>query len=584
MQRTIRWRLGLPFVLLIMLVMAGLGGFLTTTVRQTYIRNLEESLASEARLVAGDVQPDLLHPTQSDLIPRLTDQYSQILGARLTVIRADGQVLGDSSADPQTMENHLLRPEVRTALSGQVGTAIRLSSTLQMDMLYVAVPIMDGSRVLGVVRLAESLNQIESGLASTLRTIEITALATIVVTILLSLLLTQYAVRPILRLTEIVRRLASGDFQSQPLPTTQDEIGHLNQAFNQMAVELREQIGALQAERGKLAAVLSHMSDGVLIVDSKGDVQLVNPAVERMFSLRSDNLSGRSLVEVVRHHQLVELWRRCQETGVQQVVTIEISAEKFFLQAVATPLKEAIPGSILLLLQDLTRMRRLETVRQDFVSNVSHELRTPLASLKALTETLQEGALDDPPAAHRFLSRMDTEIDTLTQMVHELLELSRIESGKVPIQRRVLAPATLLGPAVERMRVQAERARLTLTLQCPDNLPNVAADPERIEQVLVNLLHNAIKFTPPGGEITVAADEKDGQVRFSVHDTGVGIAPKDLERIFERFYKADRARTGGGTGLGLSIARHVVEAHGGRIWAESTLGQGSAFFFTLPKT
>ena len=230
----------------------------------------------------------------------------------------------------------------------------------------------------------------------------------------------------------------------------------------------------------------------------------------------------------------------------------------------------------------MTTQRKLETVRRDFVSNVSHELRTPLASLKALTETLQEGALNDPPAAQRFLSQMDDEIDNLTQMVQELLELSRIESGKVPLQKKLVDPLEVIEPAVQRMALQAQRSNLSLKIDCPEKLPQIDADSSRLQQVVVNLIHNAIKFTLPGGSIFVSALKGDKKIIFSIKDTGIGILPDDLNRIFERFYKADRARSGGGTGLGLSICRHLVEAHGGKIWAESRPGEGSTFSFSIP--
>jgi two-component system phosphate regulon sensor histidine kinase PhoR len=239
-------------------------------------------------------------------------------------------------------------------------------------------------------------------------------------------------------------------------------------------------------------------------------------------------------------------------------------------------------GEVLMVFQNLTRVRRLETVRRDFISNISHELRTPLASLKALVETLQEGALEDPPAARRFLKQMEIEIDNLTQMVQEVLELTRIESGRVPLELKTIDPCEFLDSSIERMKLQAERAGLTLRLECTPDLPAVRADSGRMMQVFVNLIHNAIKFTQPGGEIIVSASPQEKEVVFSVKDTGVGIASEDLTRIFERFYKADRSRSGGGTGLGLSIARHMVEAHGGRIWVESELNVGSTFYFTLP--
>jgi len=412
--------------------------------------------------------------------------------------------------------------------------------------------------------------------------ISVTILVSILA-LLLAILVSKYSIRPLVQLTEASQQLAAGKYRGAQLPTSPDEIGRLNKAFNQMAAQLLAQIEAMQNERGKLSSVLEQMTDGVVIVDADGKVQLINPAAERMFNIKKKSVLGQSLIRVLQNNQILDLWQKCLDRGEQQTITLELMIEHLFLQVIATSLSQTLPGSTLLLFQDLTRQRRLETIRQDFISNVSHELRTPLASLKALTETLQEGALEDPPAARRFLSRIEAEVDNLSQLVRELLELSRIESGKVPLNRRALAPLSLLSPSVERMRLQAERAALTLKLECPADLPHVLADPERLEQVLVNLLHNAIKFTPPGGEIVVFAYREGEEVIFQVRDTGVGISAEDLPRIFERFYKVDRARTAGGTGLGLSIAKHVIEAHGGRIWAKSIQGDGSSFYFSLPK-
>ncbi|MHB0870287.1 MAG: sensor histidine kinase, partial [Chloroflexota bacterium] len=259
----------------------------------------------------------------------------------------------------------------------------------------------------------------------------------------------------------------------------------------------------------------------------------------------------------------------------------EVGPSRKFLRIVATPLRRGQEGA-LALLQDLTEIRRMETVRRDFVANVSHELRTPLASLKALVETLEEGASAEPEVARDFLSKMHVEVDGLAQMVTELLELSRIESSRVALSFEPEELEPLVRGAADRLAAQADRASLKLSVQLPADLPRVAANRERIQQVLVNLIHNAIKFTPAGGEIVVGALRRGDQVHIWVADTGVGITPDALPRIFERFYKADRSRSGGGTGLGLAIARHVVEAHGGRIWAESIEGKGSTFTLSLP--
>jgi two-component system phosphate regulon sensor histidine kinase PhoR len=368
--------------------------------------------------------------------------------------------------------------------------------------------------------------------------------------------------------------------------SAQDEVGQLARAFNKLSIQLQEQFGALVAEKTKLVAVLEQMTDGVLIVDHEGQVGLINPSAQRIFNVDESDALGSSLAEVVRHHQLVELWRLCQETGESQAASFEFTTRRQYLrrylQSTAIPLTQALPGSTLMVFQDLTELRRLENVRRDFVSNISHELRTPLTSLKALAETLQESALEDPSAARHFIKRIESEIDSLSISVQELLELSRIESGKVPLRLEVVEPGALLSAAAERLGLQAERAGLQVSVQNTEGLPFVLADARRIEQVTTNLLHNAIKFTPSGGQIELAAERAGDFVQFSVKDTGVGISSDDLPRIFERFYKADRARAGGGTGLGLAIARHLVEAHGGRVWAESVEGRGSTFFFTMP--
>jgi two-component system phosphate regulon sensor histidine kinase PhoR len=253
------------------------------------------------------------------------------------------------------------------------------------------------------------------------------------------------------------------------------------------------------------------------------------------------------------------------------------------MRVVVTPFLRRAGRGYLVILQDLTQVRRLQTVRQDFISNVSHELRTPLASLRALAETLRDSALDDPPAAERFLDRMEIEVDALTQMVEELLELSRIESGQVPLRLNPVLPHAAICPAVDRLRAQAERGQLTLTVDVSRDLPLVLVDASRIHQVVTNIVHNAIKFTPADGTVTVSAFADATTVTVAVADTGSGIAPNNLSRIFERFFKTDRSRAVGGTGLGLAIAKHIVQAHGGHIWAVSQEGKGSTFYFTMPR-
>jgi len=600
MLHTLRWRIAIPYIALIVLAMLGLLLYLSGFVRQARLADLRAQLADDARLV-GDAltsQPTWTEPTAT--FDDAARHYASFLGARVTIIATDGTVVGESHEDRVQMDNHLFRPEVQQALGEGMGSSVRFSETLDQQMMYVAVTA-TAEGATRVVRVALPAQQVEASVAHLRGAIILAGLLATVGAALLAVLLAERAVRPVRQLTDVVQRMAGGDLGARLLPTTRDEIGTLARSFNQMADRLRGTITTLTEERSHLAAVLENMADGALITDEDGRVRLINPAAARLLGTDTEAALGRTLAEVARDYRIISLWQRCREQGTEQIEPVEMGRQGPFFQIVVTPLQGGTSSACLVILQDLTRVRQLETVRRDFISNISHELRTPLASLKALVETLRGGALEDTAAAPRFLDRMETEVDAMTQIVQELLELSRIESGRAPLQMAAVPAEEIILPPVERLRPQAERAGLQLTVELPPHLPPVLADAERIRQAITNILHNAIKFTPAGGRIVVRAEEDTGTRRrgdaetsppprvpaspcllVSISDTGVGIAEDDLPRIFERFYKADRARSGGGTGLGLSIARHIVEAHGGRIWAESVEGRGSTFYLTLP--
>ncbi len=581
MRLSLRLRVAISYSVLLILVIGGLSAYLWTYVRNSYLDGMRSQLLAETHVIAADIsglQKSSLSPSE---LQSLADRYKKELNARVTFILPSGLIAGDSDPGPATLDN-LSWPEVQQAMGGVDSATIRFSQTLNQDLLYAAVPISNNGQVIGVARLAVPLTTIDSAMVDFGKRILLAALLTAIAGIGMAFLLTNHVTRPLRSLIERVKKISPGAQTEMVRFDQSDEITQLETAFDQLEGRLNNQIEALINEQGTLSSVLNSMTDGVVIIDAEGRIQLINPAVERNFGVSSPQAINQSLIESLRHHQLVDLWKKCQETNEQQTVTFETSPRRLFIQAIAAPLKQSLPGSTLLVLQDLTRIRRLEVIRRDFVSNVSHELRTPLAALKAISETLEEGALEDPPAARRFLLRMENEIDNLTQLVTELLELSRIESGKVPLKQTLVQPFDLVARAFERMELQAGRTGLKISYDCPPDLPLVNVDSNRMEQVLINLIHNAIKFTPPGGEIAIQASQKENNVIFSVSDTGVGIPEDALPRIFERFYKADRSRSGGGTGLGLSIARHLVEAHGGRIWAESEPGQGSSFFFSLP--
>lgn len=585
MFRSIRWRIALPYVILIAVATLALTFYLSGQVRRVRMSDLQDQLLADARLLADDLAPMLGQPgTTGQSLNAQAHSWAGLLDARVTIIGADGTVLGDSAQDPALMENHLTRPEVQQALATGQGVSVRYSATLGYEMMYAAVAVYNptGEHVTGFARVALSLQAIDAGVRRLRLGIALAGLGIVVVAGLLALAIAEYTARPIRRLTEDVERLAGENLGSSLVAVQKDEVGQLTAAFRQMSEQLRDRMSSLAEERGRLAAVLERMADGVVITDESGHVELLNSAAGRLLGTSQAGFHGIPFAQVVRQYQIIDLWRKSHDSGQEQEDTVEIGLRNLFVRAIVTPFQEGESRGFLVILQDLTRIRRLETVRRDFIANISHELRTPLAGLKALVDTLRGGALKEPHTAKKFLKRMDAEVDAMTQIVEELLELSRIESGQAPLRLSPASVADLVEPPVERLRSQAESAGVGLVVSLPPGLPQVLADLDQIHKVVTNLVDNAVKFTTAGGSVTVSAKPAEEEVVVSVKDTGAGISAEDLPRIFERFYKADRARSRGGTGLGLAIARHIVEGHGGRIWAESVEGEGSTFCFTLP--
>lgn len=584
----LQWRIAASYIALIALVLLALTLYLASYLPGRQLAMLEVQLQRQARLVADDARQHLAARGTAGL-DGLAKQLGQQIQARVTIIAADGSVLGDSDHDPATMDNHATRPEVREALQTGRGLSERHSATLEEDLLYVAVPIGTEGETLGVARIALPIGEVQQASNEVLAAIATTFAIAALLAIVLAVLLARIVAWRVYSLTQAARRLAGGDLGQTITVEGQDELSVLGRAFNDMAAKLRAHLQVIDEERARLAAVLRHMADGVLIADAEGIVRLINPAAARLLQVAPRQAEGRSLVAVVRDHELAaaadEALAGTEAAARPRVVELGPPGRRRSVQVLAS----RIPGGrdagarLLLILQDVTELRRAETLRREFVANVSHELRTPVAALTALVETLEAGALEEPEVARDFLGRMAVEVHGLAQLVAELLELSRIESGQVALCTQPLDLGTTVAAAAERLRPLAERQGVHLTVEPHPDLPPVAADSERIQQVVGNLLHNAVKFTPPGGQIGVSVERRGDEVVVSVADTGVGIATEALPRLFERFYKADRARAGGGTGLGLAIAKHLVQAHGGRIWAESTgEGRGATFTFTLP--
>ncbi|HLB23131.1 MAG TPA: ATP-binding protein [Dehalococcoidia bacterium] len=383
-------------------------------------------------------------------------------------------------------------------------------------------------------------------------------------------------------LTGGARRLSAGDFGAR-VEVSDDEFAGLASALNTAADSFGRIVGALTQERAQLEALLNASSDATVAVDTDGDVVYLNDAARHLFPAVGEGAMGRPFIEAVRDHDLNELVIAAARSGERSVRVVAYGQAQRWLQATAVPIEGAGRWAALAVFHDLTEVRRMEGMRRDFISNVSHELRTPLAGIRAAAETLQEGALDEPEAAQEFLGHIQRETDRMTQLVEELLELSRIESGAAPMHFAQIDASALITDTVRRFGQQAERAGLTLSAEVPAGPLPIIGDAERLERALGNLVANALKFTAPGGSVTLSAEATDGNVAISVSDTGIGIDAEQQGRVFERFYKADRGRGGAGIGLGLAIVKHIALAHEGTVSVESRAGRGSTFTMRLPR-
>jgi len=561
--------------------MCVLGFYLVDFVRDTQISNLRSQLENEARLVAQASLPGFLAP-EKDALDTLAKTTGDQINSRVTIIAKDGTVLGDSEQDPMAMENHALRPEVIEALAEGVGISTRYSTTLGQQMLYVAVPITSQGKVIGISRVALPLVEVQNYINRLILIVATSMVITTLIAILVAIFVAQATTQPIRQLTQAARRIASGELGQKIPVLTVDESGQLANAFNEMSSSLKDLVAEISDEKTKLTNILSNMADGVIMTDDEGRVLLANQAAERMFDFDGEKVRGEHLIEVVRDYEIDRALKSCLETSMEYTAQLDFGSGKRFIRVIAVPLvTDGLTGA-LLLFQDLTELKGLQTMRRELVGNISHELRTPLAGIKAIIETLQNGAISDRKAAKDFLTRVDSEIDRMMQMVMELTELSRIESGRGDLKRDTVNLNSLIEEAIASFKPQADRKSIALSAELFTDLPLIRADKDRIYQVITNLVHNAIKFTHSGGAVLISTEGSENWVLVKVSDTGVGISKEDLTRIFERFYKADKARSGEGAGLGLAIAKHVVQAHGGNIWVESEEGKGSTFFFNLP--
>ena len=580
--RTLQWRITLASTALIILTLGVASFYLVTVVRSSYLTNLETRLEHEARLVAEAGARYFSDQADTRALQAAVERMSANIAARVTLIARDGTVLADSAEDPARMANQAVQPEVARALNAGVGISTRRSGTAGEELIYVAVPVIAGESVQGVARVAAPAAQVQDSVNRSITVIALIGIAGTVFAVLIGYGVASRTSRSIGALTEGARQLTAGEFDYRVQAQGRDETQELAQAFNRMAVSLRNLVRDLSVERGKLTAVLNTMADGVVVIDGSGRIVLVNYAAEEILNLTGGDVLDRRFTEIIRDHNLQQLVARCTEQREVQHEEVEIPQWQRYLSVITTPLAEHGDSSVLLTMHDLTRIRQVETTRREFVSNVSHELRGPLAAVKILAESLASGALKEKKRAKDFLRRIDSEVDRMAAMVNELMELSRIESEQSGLQHAPLDLHPFIDALREEHYERTEKRKIAFDVAVPDYLPRVRGDEEKLRQVFDNLLSNALKFTPEDGRISLSAQQENGKVCLRVADTGVGIPRKHLPHIFERFYKVDRSRHSEGFGLGLAIVKHIVQAHGGEIHAESAEGQGTTFTVVLP--
>ena len=589
MRIRIPWKLTLAFSLPIVFVFAALYFYLDSHLNNYLDNRIQQTLRRDLSLCEVFIEREI---NLNNGIPDQTELAKRIglaIGIRSTIISDSGVVTGDSEIEKSELakiENHINRPEIRTAFKNGFGASKRFSTTIKRYMLYVAAPIGKDGRD-GFLRLAMPLSEIEDAEKGLRKIIIAAVLLMLLLALALGYLISLLVSKPLIEMASVARKLAKGDFSKKTLVRSSDEIGDLARAMNYMADEIRDKVNSLSSEKAKLEAVVSGMFEGVILTNEKGEIVLANPSIYKLFMVDSSP-EGKVPIEMVRNAVIQDIVDRVLKER-QRLTTKELIInvpEEKVIQINGVPVieKGKLEGAILVF-HDITELRRLERVRQDFVANVSHELRTPISSIKGYAETLLEGAINDKENAKDFVEIIYRDSERLAQLIDDILDLSKIESDKMKMALMPTDVAKMLERSIAIMTKQAKTKSIVIKPDLPFSLPKILADEARISQVLINLLDNAIKYTKDGGAVTVSAHPKDKYVQIDISDTGIGIPEEDIARIFERFYRVDKARSRelGGTGLGLSIVKHIVQAHAGEVWVKSAVGQGSTFSFIIPK-
>lgn len=592
-----RAKLTWTFTILIGIAVLMAGVFAAKLLEQFHMNELEQNLVRELH-VMNDVFDWTKSGEETALMEEFTKETQRMkeqTDARVTYIRADGKVLGDSNEHPSEMDNHLHREEIDQAAKQGIGSVVRFSDTIRQNMMYVAVSVKGASgQTEGYLRMAMSLQQIEG----TVRQLWLFLLIGLLILFLLSGLIcyriARGITRPIERITRVARQMANQQYAARVPEAGNDEVGELARTINRMAENLQIQMQHIRENEYRLQGVLENMVSGVMMVDQRGTITLVNRSAEDILGYSSHELLNKSYLDAGFQLEFTALLADAIETHtrVREELMLHFPQEQI-LEVHVSPIVQGDGQrkGVLVVLHDITAVRRLERIRSEFVANVSHELKTPVAAVKGFAETLMAGALEDKEMVRSFLQIIYDESDRLNRLIGDILELSKIESKRIPLQFSPVDVESIVENSIQMMKAEAEKKHITLE-SCVENELYIEADEDRLRQILINLLSNGISYTPEGGRVSIGVefvpsldDNPDNErMRIRISDTGIGIPEKDLPRIFERFYRVDKARSrsSGGTGLGLSIVKHLTELHHGTISVESEAGKGTTFNIELP--
>jgi two-component system phosphate regulon sensor histidine kinase PhoR len=586
-KKRLIWQLYPSFLLIIAISVIGVAWYGSQSLRKFYLNHVAEDLESRAYLIEEQISSNLKGGRFKEI-----DAFCKRIGTasstRITVILPNGEVAADSDEEPERMKNHSDRPEFKEALEGSSGSSIRFSETLGKKMMYLAVPLSQDGKISAVVRTSMPVTAIDEALGDIYRKLFWSGVIIAVFAAAISLVISKKISRPVEQMTDVAKHFASGELDMRLAIPDGVELAELAKALNEMARQLNARIDTIKGEQGQIQAILSSMIEGVVAVDSSGNIMSINKAAAKLLSIDEAAAHGRSIEEAVRNPELQEYVKNILENKqATETESLVLNDGGRFLQLYGSSLSDSKGGSsgAVLVLHDITRTQQLEEIRCDFVANVSHELKTPVTSIKGFVETLLVGTVDDPQQARKFLKIIAKHSDRLNAIIEDLLSLSRLEEDsekrRLSFEKTSIKPA--LVSAIELSTVKAEEKQITVELSCGEDI-TAKINPALIEQAALNLIDNAIKYSRNNSKIEVSAEKTENEVLITVSDEGCGIEKEHLERIFERFYVVDKGRSRklGGTGLGLSIVKHIAQVHGGHVKVESTFGQGSAFTIRLP--